>query len=368
MKVYPFKATFPHMDMIPSPDLFFSSIKSQYVHHRTAGFYEKDDEKAIYIQQITTKHGVHQGIIVNNELEDLKSGKILKHEKTLNAKEQTMMNFFLKSRAMVKPVLLAHPEVQGLTDIINEIIKKDSPVQKAKFDDGQMHKYWKITDSDTIIRIQKIFEQKVKKCYIADGHHRCATVLKMSENVHINEEGINVKRILSAYYSFDNLKIFDYNRIVNIQGEISPLKTLAQLSKYAKIKPLETLSKPKQQHHVHLLLGGECFRVKWKSSLIKKHQNEQLVLDAMLVNKYLFNDILKIKDVRTDPRISYSEGIKDFSKVVKPLRKEKYKIGVFLPPLTMSEIVTAAENQIALPPKSTWFEPRIKSGLLVREF
>lgn len=368
MKIYPFKPTLPLMDLVPSPDSFFSSIKSQYLNHKAAGFFEEHDHPLIFVHQIQSPLGTFGGIIAANDISDLKNRNILAHEKTLESKEQTMMNFLMKARAMVKPILLAYDPVKEIDQIINHVISSKEPDKIIEFEHDMIQRFWKIRDKTTLDTLVNLFDKKVKKCYIADGHHRCATVLKMSKNKVKNKDGKDLKKILSAYYSYDNLKVYDYNRIVDIQGEISPIKMLAKLSKYCTIDPLATPGKPVNKHVINFLMGGEWFEAKWKKKVLKKYTGNKLILDASLINKYVFKEILNIEDVRVDPRISYSSGVLPLDEVAKPLKKEKYKIGIFLHPLDLEDVLLAADYKLSLPPKSTWFEPRIKSGLVVNEF
>lgn len=368
MKLFPFKATLPNLELIPSPDAFFSAIKDDYIEKKHSGFFSQNKTESIFIQKIITKFGEHYGIIANNDLKDLNNGKILKHEKTLNAKEQSMLNFFMHSKAMVKPILLGYPKQKEITDFISNHTTTHPSDVIVHFEEGTKYEYWEIKNGKQIKAIQKLFDRHVTKCYIADGHHRCATMTKLIGNEFLANEGLEINQIMTAYYAFDNLTILDYNRIVDLQGEITPLSLIAKLSKYCELKILYTKSKPTEKNRFHLYLLGEWFELKWKDKVLKKHKKEKLLLDASLVNYYLFNKILKISDVRTDPRIQYSEGILPLSKVLKTLKKDKDKIGIFLPALNMEDIKIAAEHDIELPPKSTWFEPRIKSGLIISEF
>ena len=368
MKIYPFKPTLPLMELIPSPDSFFSSIKSQYLNHKAAGFFIEEDIPLIFVHEIVSPLGNFVGIIAANDIADLKKKHILAHENTLESKEQTMMNFLMKARAMVKPILLAYEPVKEIDQIINHVKDKNEPDKIIEFEHDLVQRFWKIKDKTTLDTLANLFDKKVKNSYIADGHHRCATVLKMAKNQVKNKDGKDLKKILSAYYSFDNLKVYDYNRIVDIQGEISPIKLLAKLSKYCKIRPLTSPGKPDYKHVMHFLMAGEWFEARWKKKILDKYAGNKLILDASLINKYIFKKILNIEDVRVDPRISYSSGVLPLSEVAKPLKKEKYKIGIFLHPLDLEDVLLAADYKLSLPPKSTWFEPRIKSGLVVNEF
>lgn len=364
MNIHPFKALLPQLDLIPSPDSFFGSIKAQFTHYAESGFFKQTSKNSLFILQIESPMGNHTGIIANNSIEDLNSNKILVHEKTLNSKEQTMMNFLLQARAMVKPVLLTYPKVKGIDDFIAKYIDNNKPFQTVDFDNGITHSIWKINGSKDINYIQQQFLKKVPKCYIADGHHRCATMANLASKKQVKGEKISIDKMMCTYFSFENLKIFDYNKIVDIQGDISPLSLMAKLSEIAKVTRLKSKKKPTKKGRIHMTINGEWFELKWRKSILQQFRKDLLILDAHLVNHFILYKILKIEDVRTSPKISYSEGIKPLKNVVKPLMKEKYKIGIFLPPLEVSDIITAADNGLSLPPKSTWFEPRIKSGLI----
>jgi uncharacterized protein (DUF1015 family) len=368
MNIYPFIPTFPHLELISSPDSFFSSIKSQYLNHKEAGFFDEFNEKCVLVHKINSGKQQFIGLVASNDIDDLKNNKIFKHENTLESKEQTMMNFFMNSRAMVKPILLAYKPNKEIDNLLNQLIAHKKADKDIQFENELRHRFWIINDEKIIDQLTLLFSTKVKKSYIADGHHRCSTVLKMAQNKVLNKDGKELSSILSAYYSFDNLQVFDYNRILDIQGEMSPIKFIIRMSKYCHIKPLNKPGKPSKKHKIHMLISGEWFEAKWKKSILKKYKNLKLVLDASLLNKYIFNKIVGIADVRTDPRISYSSGILPLEQVCKPLRKERYKIGFFLHSLDLEDVILAADENLCLPPKTTGFEPRLKSGKVGSEF
>ena len=369
MRIFPFQALYPKLELITSPSSFFGTIKNQYPQFVKSGFFKKSSKEGIFIYQIKSKLAKHIGIITTTDIADIVENKILKHENTLAAKEQSMMHLLLERQAMIKPVLLGYDNVKEIDQFTDRIMKTSKPTLKIKFEvEQQVHSLWQISDGDELEKIRNLFEEKVPHSYIADGHHRCTTTVKLYEAGKVNSAGHGAGGILSVYFPFKELKIYDYNRIVELMTFMGPIEFMAGLSKYVQIEKLDEPRRPKKKYEMTMFLHGEWYLLKWKKKILKKYKSDKILLDASLFNEWILDKILGVKDVRMDERIKYVEGTLGEQGVVEKAIKNPENVGFCLYPVTTEEIKQTADNHKNLPPKSTWFEPRIKNGLIIQEF
>ncbi len=368
MRITGFQALYPKMELVTSPSSFFSTMKIQYPQYFKSGFFKRSSREAIYVYQIKSKHGKHVGIIAGTDIQDIDENKVLKHENTLASKEQSMMHLMLERQAMIKPVLLAYENISAIDRFTDKVISKRKVNFKVKFEEeNQVHSLWQIFDPEEIEWIKKIFRKDVKISYIADGHHRCTTtsILYSTQKVDQTKAG---NSLLSVYFPFDQLVIYDYNRVVEMFSYVPPFEFIVALSKYANVKKLKKARKPQEKHEITMFAQGHWYAFKWKKKVLKKGKNEQVLLDASLFNEYVLKSILGVEDVRTDDRIKYVEGTLGLNAVKDRTLKRPENVGFCLYPVSKAELKRTADANKNLPPKSTWFEPRIKNGLIVQEF
>lgn len=364
MKVKPFKAAYPKVELITSPKSFFSNIKHQYIEYRDNGFYEQLDKEGYYVYQVKLADSSHIGIITLSDVTGLKKKRILKHEKTLAAKEQNMMHLLLQRKALVKPVLLGFRSNKTINQILQKTVSK-KPLVKIDFkEDSEQHLIWQVSDKKLVDQITEHFK-KIKKSYIGDGHHRSTTVRLLSESKKLGEEARKYDNLLTAYFPFDQLKIWDYNRVMNITGIISIPELIVELSQYFEITKLEKATKPKKKHQLTFYIDGIWYKMNWKEKFLAK-KKDGLLLDSALLNKYIFGKILGVEDVRTDTRIQYYGGTQPLTKIENSANKKDQGLGVCIYPVSVKELTTMADQGQTLPPKSTWFLPRLKSGIVTK--
>ena len=366
MKIYPFQAIYPNLTLVTSPDSFFGSMKHKYPEFVKSGFFHKSAQDAIYIYQIESVDHSYRAIIAANDIQDIDDLKILKHEETLSTKEQSMMQLILERNAMIKPVLLAYEGNKDINLFIAKEMDSLRPFFKLDFEETQeSHTLYAITDGKKVAKLQKLFKEKVKKCYIADGHHRVSTSWILSKGDHLRKDQLN--SLLSVYFPFEELDIYDYNRSIQLQEDMTEAQIVVRLSKVFKILELDAAAKPKKKHHITMQLGKMWYLLKWKKKILEKYNSDGLVLDADLLNRYVLNDILEVEDIRTDLRVKYIAGTLGTDGVEKQSMVEQRRVGFCLFPVTKQELKYIADNGLNLPPKSTWFEPRIKNGVIVQE-
>ena len=371
MKISAFQAIYPKTDLVTSPESFFGSMKYQFKEFFNSGFFDKSSQDALYLYKIEniSESTIYTGLLCFTALQDLRDNKILKHEKTLAAKEQQMMRLILQRDAHIKPVLLAYPDVDSLNEYINAHIENNQHAFALSFENKtEIHKIWKVSDGDRINDIQQLFKNHVDKSYIADGHHRCSTTEILHNSKELENASLKFGKIFTVYFPLSQLKIWDYNRVVEVFNNMDIAKFLVLLSKYCKIKPLKTGRKPKSKFEITMHLSYGWFSLKWKKNMLKQYDKQAVLLDCQLFNKYILNEIIKVENVREDQRISYFSG-KDGIKILEEqVRKQARKVAFCIYPVLKEELIKTADALETLPPKSTFFEPRMKNGIIASEF
>ncbi len=369
MNLLPFQAVYPNLAMISSPISFFGTVKNRFPEYMKSGFFLKAAQEGVYIYQIRSEIADFISVISCAHIEDYINGNVLKHEYTLAAKEQNMMQVVLQNRAMVKPILLAHEPADELTDFLSEFIKSNDPFFNVDFEEsGEQHTVWSVTEGTEVERLKSIFKLKIKKTYIADGHHRASTAIALYNNKNTAYIQEDMEGVLSVFISFDNLRIYDYNRVFEVLREVPPVEFIVKLSKYCNIKAMRSPRKPSKKHHMTLLIADQWYKVKWKKKVLKAHKAKEVLLDAELLNKYVLHNICDIENIREDKRVTYIDGVSGIDGLIEKVNGNDFRLGICLYPVTIEELKTVADNGDTLPPKTTWFEPRIKNGMIVKEF
>ncbi len=369
MRIRAFQAVHPNFDLIASTDSFFGSVKYEYPRYRKSGFFHRTPAEAIYIYQIEGNGRIYKGLVACSEIADYDEGLIKKHENTLSSKEQQQLQLIISRGATVKPILMTYPGVKQIDKLIDECIKDNKIFYKAKFEEeNTIHSFWQISNGEIIEKFTNLFAKKVPETYIADGHHRCSTTSLLHKRMSKSKDNKDYDLLLTAFFPAHELDIHDYNRIVDGLGELSPTMFIAKLSRVFEIEPIEALEKPSNKFEVTMLFQKECYRLKWRESILKKYSKEIVVLDANLLDVEVLQNILDIQDIRTNTRIKYVEGPKGVEGIRQKTLKVDDRIGFLLYPVDLKDLMKVADANKVMPPKSTWFEPRMKNGFIVHEF
>lgn len=367
MVLHPFKACFPNPAMITSPDSFFGRVKEEYPHFYKSGFFKKFSQNAIYLCKITKPEGISRAVVAVNDFSDFELGNIFKHEDTLDAKEQNTLELLLWRKAQIKPVLLAYENDVKLDQWMDNYTSENPKSFSYYFNESdEINEVWAVTDESDIDFIRDTFHNNIKHGYIADGHHRCATLTKLKNSGAL--EKVKIPGILSIYIPFSDLQIYEYNRLVEMPIGLNSTVLVAELAKYFNIEVLNTPRKPKEKHEIVCIIGKDWLSLKWKPQIIDSFlKNDDNDFDANLLNKLVLRLIFKIENAKTDLSINYFEGSISLRKIEKSLIQNENLVAFLLYPISKDDLIAVASQGRNLPPKSTWFEPRIKNGLLVLE-
>lgn len=367
MDIKPFQAVYPNVDFITSAEHFFSTVKEKYNEYDASGFFNKAAQEGLYIHQIQVDNRIYTGLICCVSIQNYLDGKIKKHENTLASKEQQQIHLLLQRKAHVKPILLTYHGVPEIDNFIKKFIKKKKPFQSVKFDESdQLHSFWEITDGKLIQQLQLIFKNKIPHSYIADGHHRSSTTAIMHQR-NSDKSDLDYDVLLCALYPSSELEILDFNRVIEGLNELSPTIFMARISQIFEVELLESAQKPTRKHELTMLLDKEWYRLTLRAKIIEEYQHLPTVLDVTILNQKVLQSILNIQDVRTDARVKYVEGPKGLETVKGKTAKNEHRVAFCLYPVSMHDFLAISDAGKILPPKSTWFEPRMINGLIVKE-
>lgn len=369
MRIKPFQAVYPNLDYVTSSDAFFSKVKYEYPEYKRNGFFDKTAQEAIYIYEIEAKHRTFTGLIACSAVEDYNEGNIKKHENTISSKEQQQMQLMISRDAVVKPVLLTYHGVSAIDQLIDQYKKEHPFLYETSFlVDQQTHRFWEISDGNLINQFQTLFADQVKKTYIADGHHRCSTLALMNKRLKKKSDDSRFDVILSAFFPKDQLEVHDFNRVIQGLNDNTLTTFMAKISQLFDVEILNMPRKPSQKHEIVMFINREWFQLRWKKEVLASYQKTPVLLDASMLDEKVMKWILGIEDVRTDNRVKYVEGVKGLEEFrIKTLRQEE-SVGFCLYPVELQDLISIADMDKIMPPKSTWFEPRMKNGLIAQEF
>ncbi|MEP6647446.1 MAG: DUF1015 family protein [Saprospiraceae bacterium] len=367
MKIFPFKAIYPNVDLIASSDAFFATVRDDYTQYLNSGFFHESPDKAYYIFEIKKGKKIHSGLVVCLDVTDYSSGKIVRHEQTIAASEQEMLKILLQRGAMVKPVLLCHPEEKEITKELQKLRKKIKPfLEITASASTNEYRLYQIPEKEGQ-QISKLYKTLIPKVYIADGHHRCSTGEKLLR-LQGNSKGKDYSMLLAALFPFDQLDILDYNRVVELPYNLKLTRFMADISYVCDIKSISKPAKPKKKHEMTMCIQDHWYLLKWKDDVLKKYKKLPALLDAHLLDEEVLGKILGIKDTRTDNRVDYISGDQGPEKVEEKARSSDHHVGFCIYPVQFDELVKVSDSGGTLPPKSTWFEPRMINGFVVKKY
>lgn len=368
MQLTPFRATYPRLDKIEAPDAFFGAVKEDYRAFYDEGFFYKVEQPALYIYRITHTERQYTGLVAGVAVKDYLDDRVRKHEHTLAAKEEKQMMLLRKRRAAVKPVSLAYASVDLIDDWLQAYTEQYPPVLNIPFGKDEHHRVWAIESAVLIEELQQLFRVHVPVTYIADGHHRTSTAACMYQRMVDGEVQGDFNALFAAFFPDRDIEIRDFNRVITSLNGNTPAAFVAKLSQVFEVEPLDEPARPKRKFELTMYLQGEWYRLRWKERVMLEYADETVILDAMLLDHKVMSKILGIEDVRTDQRVKYVEGPKGLNGLLKQAHKSADSVVFCLYPVQMEEVVAVADLGQALPPKSTWFEPRMKNGVLVKEY
>ena len=347
----------------------FKLVHETYENFKKEEIYRKDEKPQYYLHEKRFGDDVFWGIIAVAHVDDYENNVIKKHEDTLKEREKLFGNYLGIAGFNAEPVLLTYPE----SHYLNQIYKKYSK-HRAEYEftthTKRLHKFWIIDDDLDIEFIEREFE-KMDALYIADGHHRTASSCylanknKKSNSSHTGAECYNY---FMAYLISDaNLKISAFNRFVKDLNGLTSAEFIDKLKPIFKIRNYKkNIYQPEEKHHFSMFLDGNYYSLKLRDTT-NLEENGLGDLDTHIIYKTILNPILGIQDLKTDPRIKCLPAVYDKKQLKKEVKSGKYKVGFGLYPVSVDQLKTVVNQDLRMPPKSTYIEPKLRSGLTIFE-
>ncbi len=351
-----------------SPEIYKKG-KSNYEQMKADGVFFQDEKECLYIYAQTMNGRTQYGIVGCAGVEDYLNDIIKKHELTRPDKEEDRKNHVRVGNMNAEPVFFAYPQVVALDEIVNEVIKSE-PAYNLTTDDGIGHTFWVVSDDATINSIVTHFNQ-IPFTYVADGHHRTAAAalvgneLKAANPNHTGKEEYNY--FLAVHFPDNQLQIMDYNRVVKDLNGLSDEEFMNKLSEKFDITAVGTAEhRPDQLHNFGMYFNGLWYSLTAKAGTYND-QDPIGVLDVTILSESVLAPILNITDLRKDKRIEFVGGLRGLGELKRRVDNGEMKVAFALYPVTMKQLIDIADNGLIMPPKVTWFEPKLRSGLVIHE-
>ncbi|ATS03167.1 DUF1015 domain-containing protein [Porphyromonas gingivalis] len=334
------------------------------------GWLVQDTKENYYVYAQTMNGKTQYGLVVGAYVEDYMNGVIKKHELTRRDKEEDRMKHVRVNDANIEPVFFAYPENKELDAIVKKYAARTAEYDFVAEFDGFGHHFWVIDEEADIKRITELFAA-MPALYIADGHHRSAAAAlvgaeKAKNNPnHRGDEEYNY--FMAVCFPADQLTIIDYNRVVKDLNGLSDEEFLQKLSQHFEVECKGTEEyRPSKLHNFSLYLGGKWYSLTAKAGTYD--DNDPIgVLDVTISSNLILDEILGIKDLRSDKRIDFVGGIRGLGELKKRVDSGEMRVALALYPVSMKQLMDIADSGNIMPPKTTWFEPKLRSGLIIHK-
>lgn len=362
----------PEIDFTPIADEHSQKAYDKAVENfkkwKERGWLKQDPEEHYYIYAQTMDGRTQYGLVACCHFEDYLSGKIKKHELTRTEKEQDRMIHVRNQNANLEPVFFAYPAVAEMDKIVKDIVESKKPEYDFVAEDGFGHTFWVIDNPETNKRITEIFA-KIPALYVADGHHRTAAAAlvgqekKQQNPHHTGKEEYNY--FLAVIFPDEQLKIIDYNRVVKDLNGLSSAELLKKLEEaFVVEKKGAEIYTPNKLHNFSMYLDGTWYSLTAKPGTY--NDTDPIgVLDVTILSNLVLDKILDIKDLRTSKRIDFVGGIRGLGELKRRVDSGEMKVAFALYPVSMKQLIDIADTGNIMPPKTTWFEPKLRSGLVI---
>ena len=332
------------------------------------GDFIQDEKPCYYIYEQVMNGRAQTGIVAVSSVDDYLNEVIKKHENTRAEKELDRINHVYTCKAQTGPIFLCYRENRMLTEITNRVKEVDEPVYDFVSEDGVANRVWVITDQDEIDTICRLFVT-IKDIYIADGHHRCASAVKVALKMREENAGkvrgkLKSDYFLSVLFPDSELMIMDYNRVVKYLNGLTSEEFLDKLKEKFSVKEETSAFKPTHKGEYGLYLDDKWYSLDAKKEIMSNDPVEGL--DVSILQNEVLSPILGIDDPKTDKRIDFVGGIRGLAELEKRCHSDM-KLAFSMYPTSISELFDVADNKRLMPPKSTWFEPKLLSGLFIND-
>lgn len=367
--------TKPEIDFDPilpdHDDKVYDRAVKNFAQWQKNGWLVQDKKPCYYVYAQTMEGRTQYGLVLCAHTDDYAEGKIKKHELTRKDKEDDRMVHVKIQNANIEPVFFAYKDNSQLNEIVSRTVAA-APEYSFTDENGFGHSFWVIDDDATIEKITDIFTNKVNAFYVADGHHRTAAAARVGAEkrsgnaAHTGDEEYNY--FMAVCFPETQLKIIDYNRVVKDLNGLTPEQFMTALEEDFTVTPYEGEGEchPSHLHNFSMYLGGKWYSIETKPG--RYDDNDPIgVLDVTILSNLVLDKILGIKDLRTDKRIDFVGGIRGLGELSRRVDSGEMKVAFALYPVSMKQLTDIADSGNIMPPKTTWFEPKLRSGLAIHK-
>lgn len=356
----------------PYDKIVYKTAKKNFEQFVKEGVLKQDAGNCLYVYAQTMNGRQQTGLMTCTSIEDYQNDIIKKHEFTRPNKEQDRINHISTTQIHSGPVLMAYPQINAIDAIIQQVTQKQTPEYDFTADDGIQHTLWVIEDVSIIQTLVDLFDSEVEAIYIADGHHRAASSskvglkLKAENENHTGKEGYNY--FLSVLFPDNQLQIIDYNRVVIDLNDLSTDEFFQKISQKFEVEEYGLAQvKPSKPYVFGMYIEGEWYKLTAKKGTYNTTDPVES-LDISVLSNNLIAPILGIKDQRTDDRIDFVGGIRGLKELEKRVNSGEMQVAFSIYPVSIQQLIDVANSGNVMPPKTTWFEPKLRSGLVTHKF
>jgi len=352
-------------------DIVYEKAVENFKKMQSEGWLVQDEEAKFYIYAQTMEGRTQYGIVGCAWYEDYFNEIIKKHELTRPDKEEDRMILTRYTDANIEPVFFYYKAVDEIDQIVENIVKNQEADYDFVAEDGFGHHFWTVNDAAVNKRIEELFASEVPYTYVADGHHRTAAASRIGKERaannpnHTGDEEYNF--FMTVLFPDNQLKIIDYNRVVKDLNGHSKEDFMNKIVENFVLQDMGTeIYKPASLHEFSMYIDGHWYKLNAKSNTY--NDNDPLeILDVNVLSKYILDDILGIEDLRTSKRIDFVGGIRGLGELKKRVDSGEMVVAFALYPVSMDQLINIADSGNIMPPKTTWFEPKLRSGLVIHK-
>lgn len=345
-------------------DKRFKGVAHKYQDFKQEKILLSEEDPVFYLYEIQSKGQTFTGIIAGTSVEDYQNNVIKKHEDTLQYRVELFKDYLHQTHFNTEPVLITYPDSVEINTFIS-LRKNSEAIYEFSTTTKEKHTLWKIDTQSEIDFLQEHFE-KIPNLYIADGHHRSASAeLLYEQDKHLGNKNLNY--FMSFLIAESNVKIYEFNRLIRDLNGLTKDEFLKKLSEHFKIEDKDQeLWKPQNKYEFGMYLDGSFYALFYKQ---ESHNQISILdrLDAQILYDKVLNPLLGIEDLRNDERIDYIPGKQSIAVIKELIDEGEFEVGFMLYPSDIKEIKALADNNLIMPPKSTYIEPKFRSGLVVYE-
>ncbi|MBS1688460.1 MAG: DUF1015 domain-containing protein [Bacteroidetes bacterium] len=328
----------------------------------------QDKDPYYYIYELTMDGRSQTGLVCGSSIDDYENGIIKKHEFTRPEKELDRINHIKTTHAQTGIVFLAYNDQEAVQDIIDKWKANHEPEYDFISSDGVHHRFWVITDYAKVASITRLFDEEVPATYIADGHHRAASAAKVCKEMRDNDMSISgdesFNYFITCIFPASQLQIMDYNRVVKDLNHMSPEEFIKALQDDFEVESLGKIQyKPQHEHEFGLYLNHGWYKITAKPG---SFTNDPIgVLDVSILQNNVLSKLLNINDPRVDKRVDFVGGIRGLGELEKRVDSKEMAAAFACYPVSIQQLFAIADSGNVMPPKSTWFEPKLRDGLVI---